>query len=157
MKRSVSIFLAVIIFALPLFSCASRPSAHAAVSAFCEFFGGGGTVYFAEAGEGEAGYIDGNFFALMFGEEYSFSGDWSVWLASSLSSLCEAGAFVCDGSYDAALVSEMLRERLDLVRRISSVSSPHGTEGIILVFGNTVVYYIGDDCDGARGAWKNIF
>lgn len=157
MKRAVSIFLAAILAAFSLSSCARRPSAHVALFDFCELIGEAGTLYSAEAREGEAGYIDEKFFSLMFGEDYSFSGDWAVWLASSLSSVCEAAVFVCDGSYDASLVSEMLRERLDLVRKISSSSSLGGAEGIILLFGSTVVYYAGPDCEAAKEAWKNIF
>lgn len=149
----LSVFLLAI---LCLFSCGERRCAEDIAEEFSELLCGG-VVYTKSAEEGERGYIDGEFFSLMFGEDFEFSGDWAVWLDSSLTSVSEGGVFVSDSSYAAKKTEEMLRERIRLVLGVISSSSIKLPEGIIKTYGNTVVYYVGSEPERARRAWESIF
>ena len=149
------LFLSTLIMLLS--SCGERRSARDSLSELSAALGGGGVIYTADANEGEAGYIDGEFFSLMFGEGFSFSGDYAVWLNSNLGKVCEAGIFVCESSYSAEQAKEMLRERMRLVGSVISSSSIDAPEGGLWEYGNTVVYYIGDGCERVGRMLQSIF
>ena len=155
-KRILSRLSFLLVLVAVLSSCSAHPGAHFGMASFAEVLGGG-VVYSPEIKEGEQGYIDGDFFALMFGEYYSFDGDYAVWLSSSLSSAEEGGAFFCDSSYSARIAAEMLLERIELVENLSSAASLDVQESFVMQLGSAVVYYYGANAELARRTYKEIF
>ena len=156
MRRLIFSLSLLLLCILCLFSCGESRRAADIAGDFSELFSGG-VVYSKNAGEGEAGYIDGEFFSLMFGEDFEFSGDFAVWLDSSLSSVSEAGVFITDGPYEAKRTEEMLRERIRLISTVIASSSIKLPEGFIRMYGNAVVYYVGGEPERAARAWESIF
>ena len=157
MKKIACFLLFLSALIMLLSSCGERRSARDALSELSAALGGGGVIYTADAREGEAGYIDGEFFSLMFGEDFSFSGDYAVWLNSNLEEICEAGVFACESSYSAEMVKEMLRERIRLVGSVISSSSIDAPEGALWEYGNTVVYYIGEGRERIGRILQSVF
>ena len=155
MKR-IFVLLLFLCVCLGFTSCSSTPSAREAMADFVSVFGDDGVIYSPEIREGERGYIDGDFLGLMFGESCEISGDFAVWLSSSLSSVCEAGIFCCDTSYAARLAERTARERIALIEGIAASSQLAVAESVILRIGSTVVYYVGSDPELATRAWKSI-
>lgn len=138
-------------------SCAEKRSAHALMSEFAQSYGAGGVVYSAEVKEGEYGYVDKDFFYTLYGEGEESVSDYSVLLLSGISRLGECAVFICYTDYDAFVVTEMCRRRIDLLRSFSgSPDTSSALDAVVKRYGRCVVMCAMSDNLRAISLWDKI-
>ena len=101
--------------------------------------------------EGEAGYVDSNFFRVLFGGEADFESDYAVFLSASLEAVYEAGVFVCRDDTSLLYAEELLRDRISLLSKMGYAGSP-----ILIRRGDTVFYSTLPDARRAEDIWRDI-
>jgi len=158
-KFSIRVIALLCIFsiAISFSSCEEKRGAHALMTEFAQSYGAGGVLYSTEIEEGEYGYIDKNFFYTLYGEGEDSVSDYSVLLLSGISSLGECAVFICYTDYDAFVVSDMCRRRIDLLRSFSgSPDTSSATDAVVKRYGRCVVMCAMADNSRAISLWDKI-
>ena len=125
------LFLCLLLTALS--SCGAKESPYDIVCALRDGCAVGGVIYAPSVPEGETGYCDGSFFAVLYGEDGAGVRDYAVLLLGRADMVGECAVFVCRSAYDAIQVAAMCERRLDLLRSLSGTTdiSP-AKDGFIL-------------------------
>ena len=149
-KTAALILLFCYLFLLP--SCGEiSESASSLLCVFAEAYGADGIIYSPDVAEGEAGYVDSNFFRVLFGGEADFESDYAVFLSASLEAVYEAGVFVCRDDTSLLYAEELLRDRISLLSKMGYAGSP-----ILIRRGDTVFYSTLPDARRAEDIWRDI-
>ena len=158
--RVISSMLVFLIFASALFlfvSCRQKISPYAMMLEFCESYGIENTVFSPVVSEGEAGYTDEDFFETVFGEGIESVEDYAVVFLSSLDYVGECSLFLCYSDYDALVVCNVLRRRVDLIKSVGAgINTSYTADALIFKSGKYVVMCALSDNILAERIWRKI-
>ena len=155
--RPVSLILVLFILAFSLASCGQKPSPYSLMLEFCESYGIEDTVFSPLLSEGEEGYTDEDFFKIVFGEGIEAVEDYAVVFLSSLDYAGECSVFLCYSEYDALVVCDMLRRRIDLIKSIGAgINTSYVSDAVVFKSGKYAVMCALSDNELAKRMWRRL-
>ena len=139
------------------FGCGKKIDALDAMNRFVESYGVGGVVFAPKIAEGERGYVDKDFFETLYGQDESYVEDFAVLLLSGIREVGECAFFKCYSAYDAMIVCDMCRMRIETLKNASgSAGSKFLEDAFIVRSGSFVVMCALSDNDMAKKLWDRI-
>ena len=126
-------------------------SAHAMLLEFSESYGIYGILYSPEIREGDAGYIDKDFFSSIFSSEPDFETDYAVFLSSSIESVYEAALFVAMDESSRLYAQDLCRRRILFLTEMG-----YGENAVLIGRKNTVFYSTLPDNERAEQLWRSV-
>ncbi len=156
--RKMLLILFVLSFFILFISCGDLPNALDAMNEFKEAYGIEKTVYSKSLPEGDSGYADSDFFYNMYGDGEDSVCDYAVLLLSDLDTVGECAVFICYTEYDAILVTDICRRRMDLLKSLmGSVDVSFLSDSFIKRYGRVVVMCALSDNESAQQIFDRIF
>ena len=155
--RPVSLMLVLFILAFSLVSCGEKPSPYSLMLEFCESYGIEDTVFSPVISEGEEGYTDEDFFKIVYGEGIEAVEDYAVVFLSSLDYVGECSVFLCYSEYDALVVCDMLRRRIDLMKSVGAgINTSYVSNAVVFKSGKYAVMCALSDNELAKRIWRRL-
>ena len=131
--------------------CQRQVNASSLMLTFADCYGIEGTVYTTEGRPWDAGYLSDEMLMGLYGVQPPIYRSAAVLLCSDLYTVRECGIFVCEDRDDALTTALLLDARIRQLARYDGK-----TEGDVLSFGNTVVYFSLPDANHARDIWWRL-
>ena len=151
MKRIFAFTLCFLLI-FTLVSCIEEmPSARELLVEFTDSYGIGGVLYSPDFSEGESGYIDAEFFNVMYDASPDFESDYAVFLSSSIDSIYEAAVFVTRDSSSLLFAERLCLSRLALLDKMGYAES-----AVFIKRDNTVFYSTLPDGKRAESIWRDV-
>ncbi len=150
--KKILCFILSFLTLLSLISCGGEPpGARVLLENFADSYGASGIIFSPEISEGEAGYVDGDFFETIFGADADFESDYAVLLSDSVDSVCEAAVFVTRDDSSRMLAERLCRERLELISKMG-----YGKDSLLIRRGGVIFYSTLPDAALAERIWLDI-
>ena len=148
MKKIIAFFITVAI-SIGMTSCSQARSAREMLDELMELYPATGAVYYSDACETEEGYISEELFSRIYVYHGELPSEFAIYLNTHTDYGSECGVFVCEDEDERARVTDMCRERIDLVGR-------GGDHAFIARSGSVVFYSTLSDRERAEKIWNAV-